>query len=657
MKFCTSLFFLCFFSVYTFAQNPLPGLLERLKTSQPDTSRVMLYKELIGYYRYTQPDSANYYATTGLALANKIKYTYGIAMLNGIISDYNVRRGKMELAKKQTLYSLHLFEKLKNQNGIAATNNSLGILAATQGFDKEATQYFLKALKIRQATNDTRGIIESYIKLAKIEEQNNNIDKSLSYLLKGAALGSKLTPSATMSTVLNNTGSMYAKKGDMKNALLYFKKALKISEDYRSSGVYVLALTNIGNVYQQQGDFKTALEYQNKALKAVRERHIPEQEAEVLMNIASLLGKNKPDSTVLLLNQALAITKQINHQHLMLEVYQGIVDINKTIGNYKKAEEALESKTALKDSLFTLTKSKEIAGLQANFDLVNETVKVQQLELQNEKTEFSRKIIIGISGGITFLLILFIFFYSQTRKLNTDLVIQKEELNKLNSFKDKLFSIIGHDLRSPVSNIVNMIAVFEKGIITADDVHKLIPQLKEQSEVTLEVLDKLLTWGKLHLKGVNLNKSVFNAKTLVQRNFHLYRSAAKEKSISLVDETPDDLPIFADISHVDFIIRNLLANAVKYTHPGGKIEVLSALNKPEGYNTIIIKDNGVGIARDLLQTVFDAKNISLAGTSNELGNSIGLMLCKEFMKENGGVIELKSELGAGTQFCISFPLV
>ena len=103
--------------------------------------------------------------------------------------------------------------------------------------------------------------------------------------------------------------------------------------------------------------------------------------------------------------------------------------------------------------------------------------------------------------------------------------------------------------------------------------------------------------------------------------------------------------------------RNLLANAVKYTHPGGKIEVLSALNKPEGYNTIIIKDNGVGIARDLLQTVFDAKNISLAGTSNELGNSIGLMLCQEFMKENGGIIELKSELGAGTQFCISFPLV
>ena len=72
----------------------------------------------------------------------------------------------------------------------------------------------------------------------------------------------------------------------------------------------------------------------------------------------------------------------------------------------------------------------------------------------------------------------------------------------------------------------------------------------------------------------------------------------------------------------------------------------------------IIKDNGVGIARDLLQTVFDAKNISLAGTSNELGNSsIGLMLCKEFVKENGGIIELKSELGAGTQFCISFPLV
>lgn len=638
-----------------FAQSPLSQLRSRLRKAPQDSSKVLIYKELSVYFRITNPDSAILLAQNGLALATRINYPTGIAIMYCTLADCYFNTGKIDLSKKSYLISMRIFQKLKYQQGIASCHNGLGIIAATQGMDKEAAQHFLKALKIAQNTNNTRGVVESYLKLGHLEDQNNNLDKALAYYKKGALLNSKLPPSTTTGILLNNTGIIYGKRNELDTALIYFLKALKSTSAHEYSNARLLSLINIGNVYQLQGKIREAFRYESEALKITRDRKLPEQEVHALINIASLLSSSKPDSSALLLQQALKITKTINIPHVMLEIYGAMVDLNKSNGNYKAAEQILETKVKLQDSLFTLKKSKEIAGLQASFDLVNETVKVQELKLKNEHIEFSRKIILAVSTGILLLLILSIFFFLRTKKLNKNLTSQKDELDKLNIFKDRLFSIIGHDLKSPITNIVHMLEVFEQDALTIDDIHLLIPRLKEQSESTLDVLDKLLAWGKLHLKSVNLHKTVFNAKELIQKNILLFKSTAAEKSIRLVDETPADVIIFADVAHVDFIIRNLVANAIKYTHEGGKVEIKAEFQHRQGFHTIIIKDNGIGIAREFQQKIFEAHNMSMEGTAKEIGNSIGLMLCKEFTKENGGIIELKSELGKGSQFCISFP--
>lgn len=655
MKCSKFLLILLIISSQTFAQHQLQQIQARLANAEQDSSKVLLYQQLAVYFRNIKPDSAIISTQKGLTLARKINYPHGIAILQCTMAECYSTTGKMSLAKKHYLSSMGLFLKLNNQTGIASCHNGLGIIAATEGQDNEAAQHFLKALKIWQTSNNTRGIVESYIKLGRLEEQNNNPDRALSYYNKGIVLNHKLPPSSTAGMLFNNTGIIYARKNEMDRALTYFLKALKLATIYKYASVHLLSLINIGNVYQAKGNVKAAFRYQKLALKLSRERKLPEQEVRALINMASLLSTTKPDSSRLLLQQALAITKTIHIPYLMLEVYGSTIDLNKEIGNYKTAVATLEARDKLKDSLFTLKKSKEIAGLQANFDLVNESLKVQQLQLKNEHIEFSRRIILAISSGILLLLLLSTFYYFRTKQLNKNLTQQKDELNKLNIFKDRLLSIIGHDLKSPVTNIVNMLDIFEEDIISIDEIQLLIPQLREQSKGTLDVLDKLLAWGKLHLKNADLHQTLFNAKELIEKNLLLLKKPAAEKSITLLDETPAEILIFADIAHIDFIIRNIMANAIKYTHIGGQVAVMADFQHYTGYSTIIIKDNGIGIAREFQQKIFEARNRSIEGTANEIGNSIGLMLCKEFTKENNGIIELKSELGEGTQFCISFP--
>jgi signal transduction histidine kinase len=655
MNFLKPLVILLLATAHAYGQNPLPSLLSQLKKTPADTNAVLTLKSIAGYYRNINQDSAFFYAQKGLTLSGKLNYPRGIALMNGTLGQLSMNLGKVADAKKQLSLSLSLFEKLKNRQGIASSHSMLGVLAARQGMYKEGTQHLLKALNIFQAINDTEGIIQTCISLGTVNNQANNLDKALDYFNKGRQLNNKLPLSKTTASLLNNIGIVYAKKNDMKSALKYFLEGLQKSDRPEWANTRILLLTNTGAAYQQSGNIKAAYRYQKEALQLVRHINLPDQEISTLVNMASLLHTTKPDSSTLLLRQALEITETINQPYLRLDVYESMVELYKDQHKYHQAIQTLETRNELKDSLFTLKKTKEIAGLQASFDLVNQTLKVQQLQLTNGRIEASRKTIIIFCAGILLLLIVIIVFYTKTRKLNRTLLRQKEELNNLNIFKDKLFSIIGHDLRSPVANIINMLEVFEENIISAKEIHGLVPKLKEQSKITLEIMDKLLSWGKLHLKSTGIHKSLFNAKDLVQKNFQLYKHTAAEKGVSLTDHTPELLMVFADPTHVDFIIRNLIANAVKYTHTAGKVEVEAILNEPSGFNTILIRDNGIGIAGELQQKIFDTDNMSMEGTANELGNSIGLLLCKEFIQENNGILKVESELGKGTLLHVSFP--
>jgi signal transduction histidine kinase/Tfp pilus assembly protein PilF len=628
------------------------ALLLRLKKSPADTSRIQIIKAIVNRYRNEKPDSGLYYAQQGLELAKQLNYQLGIGLMQGQIGSIDITIGKMDAAKSNLTAALGIFKELNYEPGRVSAHNSLGICLAKMGSYKEAAQNFIAALKINQAKNDTHGLVQSFLKLGVLNEQINNLDKALEYYKKALQLNETLPPSNAESSILNNIGIIYGKKGQLKVALPYFLDAIKKADNHEPE-LIAMSMGNAGDVYQQLGNTKKAYEMQLEALAIARKANLPEAEATTLVNIASLETKANPDTSLILLKQSLAITKMLHQSHVQLDVYDGMIEAYKQKGNFKEALSFLEAKEALKDSLFTLKSAKDIAGLQANNDLANSKIKVQQLKLTNQQSKFQTLVNLSVAICSLVILTIVILFYEKTRRLNKQLIQQQSELKDLNSFKDKLFSIISHDLRSPVATIVNLLSVFDDEEDTAQ-VLSYVPRLKEHSLSTLDVMDKLLIWGQTQLKGVKKDKTYFNAKDIVVQSLHLHKETAEQKNIKLIDNTPDNVRIFAERSHVDFIIRNLLANAVKYTRNGGTVEVEAKIDTVKGYTTLTVKDNGVGIAKALQDRIFEPDNQSMRGTESEKGNSIGLMLCKEFVEINGGKIWVESELDKGTDFYVSF---
>jgi signal transduction histidine kinase/streptogramin lyase len=243
----------------------------------------------------------------------------------------------------------------------------------------------------------------------------------------------------------------------------------------------------------------------------------------------------------------------------------------------------------------------------------------------------------------------------ELRMQEDELEKQKEELSKMNATKDKLFSIIGHDLKNPFYAISNFGRLLVRNFSKYSDEQKtkMIGMMKGASENANELLENILQWSRLNTNRIEYYPEKVNIKSLINENIRLFTLAATNKNIDLVTE---DLELYAYIDRemINTVIRNLLSNAIKFTNPGGRIELATVELKD--YIKIEIKDNGLGMDEYTRKKLFDVqKHTSRTGTQGESGTGIGLLLCKEFVEKNYGLIDVKSEMGKGSIFILKVP--
>jgi len=228
------------------------------------------------------------------------------------------------------------------------------------------------------------------------------------------------------------------------------------------------------------------------------------------------------------------------------------------------------------------------------------------------------------------------------------------ELEQANDTKDKLFSILAHDLRSPLASIQNYLEILSE--LNLDDNERLSinQSLLNSTQNTQQMLSNLLAWSKSRMEGKTVNMAAVNLKQTLHSTFQIHRAIAAEKGIRLVDQLKNSIFIFADTDMLQLIIRNLVNNAIKFTNPGGEIIISAAV--ADGDCRIAVKDNGIGIPHGQQAGIFSLKANSTYGTKNEKGVGLGLVLCKEFTELQNGSIAFESTPGIGTTFYVSFKL-
>lgn len=242
------------------------------------------------------------------------------------------------------------------------------------------------------------------------------------------------------------------------------------------------------------------------------------------------------------------------------------------------------------------------------------------------------------------------------RQAQKQLKIANNKLRISNATKNKLFSIIAHDLRGPMSSLAGMLEMVAINPAFLDNADRLeiLNEMKLSAQNTYHLLENLLSWAKSQQEYIRFQPQIFYLNPMLKKIMRLFYSVAKQKNISMCSKVSDHLRVFADIDLMMTVFRNLISNALKFTGDSGKVTISA---KPYGsFVEITLSDTGVGISENLQHKLFRKDEmLSTYGTRNEKGSGLGLLLCKEFIEKNGGHLRIESQLEQGSRFIFSIP--
>jgi signal transduction histidine kinase len=377
------------------------------------------------------------------------------------------------------------------------------------------------------------------------------------------------------------------------------------------------------------------------------------------------------DSALFYLNSSLEISLEINSLSLMEHNYQGLFSIYDTLGHSQKSLEYLKLYLAVHDTLFDSQSDKRIKDLQIKYETEKKEQEnillTNQIEIDKLQSERRRNLMYFFIAISIFLLTLAVVIFNRftvkhklsnllTEK-NTKLLESETNLKEAIDTKDKFFSIIAHDLKSPLSSLTLVSEMLNENLedFTPEKMNYYINSISQTSSGLFDLVENLLSWARSQSGKITINIQKINIYEITSKLVGLLNVNADKKNILIENLIEKDTFVSADINLLTLILRNLLVNAIKFTNEGGKV-TLSLIENKENV-VISVKDTGIGMNKEDQEKLFridiDTKNI---GNSAEKGTGLGLILCKEFIEKQNGKIWLESELGKGTTFSISLQL-
>jgi signal transduction histidine kinase len=621
--------------------------LSHRKFSRADSVKIHDYELKSNHALNQSPDSAFHFAWQGLELARRVNYPLGEAMMLGQLARVSERYEHWILAAKYQKEAIELYLKLPNTPKLAATYADLGSLLGKEHHFREATRYLSKALEAYRKTGTVSGIISVYIKWGEVDELDGHPEKALQFYQQALKLNQGQPLSDDYFTLLTYAGDAHAKKGDYLKALEYYRKGIRESNHSNYIRTNIDLLRKTGQILDVLGDKQAALDHHQQSLQKARQFNLPKEEIRSLMSIAKVIKNQDVDQSFVHLNNAMSIARLIKNKPLEAEIYLTMAGVYKDQSRYQQALAALEDHHRLLDSLLETNRKREIATLQKNYELQEARLNVQKLEMTNRQRTLERDVVVLAIVIVLMLIVILWIYFSRTKQLN-------RKLQESNRVKDKLFSIIGHDLRGPLAGMVQVLELMEEEDLPPEETKPLISEMSTRTSLVLNTLNSLLTWGRIQLKGMSIKPVNFTPAALIEQTIQILGRQAVDKSLSIVNLVPPDTQVHGDPDHFDYIIRNLVSNAIKFSYSGGQIEIGVDSRRILHKVVFYVRDYGKGISEAQLQ-LFKKSNLEVSfGTSGEKGTGIGLMLAKEFIQANTGVLWIESAENEGATFYFSF---
>lgn len=445
---------------------------------------------------------------------------------------------------------------------------------------------------------------------------------------------------------------------EFEKARLYYENALIFPQISKQPYSQAKIFEGLGNTYTFLKDYKKAEEYLIKILKIKEKQGNKNNLYTAYNNIANLYYvQYKDQQAIPYFEKAYLLSKNINDfsKKNIAAKNMSVVEENK--GNFKKALIYRKEFDKWKDSLNNQNKIWAVADFEKKFAVSQKQKQIKVLEVENKLKNSQRNWLFFSAMGLLLLLTAGIYLYAQKVKNAKIILLQKNKLDELNASKDQLFSIVSHDLRSSVNALKTSNAKLSATLETKnyDELNQLIIQNSGIANGAYSLLDNLLHWALLQTKQLYFHKESVHLFSIVQQIEYNYKPLLIDKSIIFENSVSKNIFIFVDLDSLKIVLRNLLDNAIKFSNENGKISFYTQENNPESCQ-LVLEDTGLGMDEETIAAILkDNELLAKKGKSEAIGTGLGMQLCKQMVKKNGGQIQIESEINKGTKIILTFP--
>ncbi|MDZ7605778.1 MAG: tetratricopeptide repeat protein [Cyclobacteriaceae bacterium] len=555
---------------------------------------------------------------------------------------------------------------------------------------KNSIDYFFSSLNLAETYNNIGGAADASNSIGSVYYNTENYPKALTYYDKALDYYRKTANEERQGTVYNNLALVYYETDSLDKAIGYYNNALRIKKKFDLKLDVGAILHNLGLVYMHTKNFSASI----KNLMEAREIFSELNNTRFVANATNNIGRSyfkfgKYEEALTYFEKGIEEARAINSSFLLMDNYKYQADCYAKMEEFQKAYWFSNEYYNLKDSLLNIDKEKELAEIQAKYE--NEKRQRENELLKKENENKAATIKMQYLGGIgifiiTILSVILALIYYRGNKnkqkanelltaqkleieqknrilsqlndeinhQNREISQQKIELEDLNNIKDKLFSIISHEFRSPLNSLKGTLALLKVGALNEQELNIISNELTDKINSTSIFLDNLLNWAKSQMQGINPKPITLDLKEVAEENVDFLHSLAEKKKVRLESMIKQPLIAHADPNMLHLVVRNLVSNAIKFSMRGGQIQVMG--EQKDGAIIFSVKDNGIGMTKENQKLLFQIHSFTTRGTANERGTGLGLFISKNFIESNGGKIWVESEEGVGSTFFFSIPV-
>lgn len=624
MKNILLLFGFIFLNISLFSQTPsnIDSLITAFEKEKIDSSKVKIAMQIGNIYMASNPAKANEYFEKGITIA--------------LTQNNNINLGR--------LYILNGFCYRIKDN-----------------FDNALDNY-LKAVKFYEKNNNQKKLGSSYINVADVYSDLKQYNKAFEYYGKAENIILSQKDSFELSHLYFEKGIVYDKQGKHDTSLNYFTQAYNIGKILKNDQVITNSLSTIGITNKNIGNIQYALACFDTVKIIYEKNKVPNPDlwASLYINYgeAYLKGKDFTNAKIAF-DKSISFAKQAGTIDIEMSNYKSLSELFEYKNDYQNQAIYLKKYYTLKDSLYNTDIKNKITQLEADYQIEkknNQLIKTESLA-NKQKNQRNIFIVIAVIAGLV--LAGLSFFYkkikSQNRLLNEknkQINKQKDELQKLNHVKDKLFSIISHDLRNPLVTLKSYMTLADNPTLSIEQKENFKKQTIQAVTQTNSMLDNLLVWANMQIKNTQPTVKPIELEYCIDDAIGAAKLQAMHKNIALVKQV-EVTNVIADSSILEIALRNIITNAVKYSNANSTILVTTANN---GIHTLItVKDEGIGMSQEKLNDLLKNEIESTYGTEGEKGSGLGLFLTKELLHKINGTLYITSEVNKGTTITIELP--